>query len=159
MKRSKFKDRLIIFFLSLPLLLLSVYLIHRYITRYETVVVTEDAPCLTGVSIVFSEPAKDEFGLPILPYTVSNNSGLEITQNSVHIETKRSDGAWEYRRRTKEDPYPGGGAIEVPPSSLTEGSVPLHQHSPGTYRLAWEYFTSVNFGITYYTSYAEFTVS
>ena len=156
--KEKRRDWLIVFALCLPVVLSLGWRIFNYATRYETVVVTENQSGLVGVSISFSEAAETEIGLPILPYTVTNNSALQITQNDIRIETKRSDGTWEYRKLRKQGPQPGGGAIEIPPGSCLEDYISLQQLSPGNYRLAWEYFTAVDFEITYYTAYAEFTV-
>ena len=155
---AKTRDRLLVFLLCLPLLVFLGYKVYRYATKYETVIVTEDAPSLAGVSIRMGEPSESDIGLPILPYTVVNDSTLQISEKTVRIETRQADGSWTYRRSTRPTEQPGG-AIEISPGGSREmDPLNLKTIKPGAYRLAWDYYTAVEGDISYYTAYAEFTV-
>lgn len=155
---TKTRDRLITFLLFLPLMIFFGCRVYLYATRYETVIVTQDAPGLAGVSIEFDA---DTYGkeYPTMTYTVVNDGENRISLKENHFETLRQDGAWEYQRRTRTGHEPGG-IIEVEPGGRSAPfEVFVRNMKPGQYRIALDYYTAIDGDIAYYTTYAEFAVS
>ena len=166
---ERLRDRLIIFLLCLPLLLYMGYCVHRYATRYETVVVTEDRAALEGISLALSSSqfSTKDF---LLTYTLTNLSDESIGASALRVEHQNANGTWEYEADTRAELVTRNyvRTASSPDIFLDPGEtcipteISLRQYWPslrsGTYRLALDYHTSQpNYDV--YTAYAQFSVT
>ena len=171
-KRSLF----VILLIVLVILCLYIFRIYRASQRYEIVTAAQEYTNLEGVSITIEDPACSQMRYrltgELLTYRIANDTELDLSADPpppTRIEKLLPDGSWVYRQWLDGDGnplIPSAVADFWYAKSTTEDIVVSQKNiftrwamEKGTYRLAVDYSCGTGADHTYYTVYAEFTVS